>query len=667
MDKNIQDYLAYTGGRTTSTVDYSKYFRTPEKVIPKGNPLLKTGLSIGLGTLGGALGSLAGPGGTIAGGALGSGLGTALGRALGGQAVFGQGGTGEIALDTALGGLFSGGVGKLLKGGGEAAKGIAGIGAKEAVGQTAEKLGQSVGVSAGKEATQAALQKAGKITGQQAAEAAQQAVKAGRPQDIFGKAALSLQRAGQKELGFQEAAKLGGRKIGPQEGDTLFNFLVKDIGIKGGEKISPGKALRAVENYQGSILKSLDQSVKDIGYTFSKADAEKIILNARKGYGINVQGGSKVLNTLESNVFNALKDNTFEGVDKARKALDKTINYARKQGSTSPWMEDVANSLRKSIDERLTQISGVNKDIKTLYAKSQKATELLQTAQAKEAAGPGNWFQLGMRAVQAGRAGAGSVPGLQKALKTASTVNTLGGKAVSPTLLSSLGRQTVRAGATPIAASMLGGKPQDTTQADMTGMEATGGMSGMDSMGGMETAGGMTGGTMGDMGQQSQLDAYFQGLALQDLQQTGGKRLSAIKAAYDLFGGGKSQKSISQQNAERKLNQAVNTVGLLQQQFQKAGGGQGFGGYGQALAGALKLPSADAARTYQQNRQGFAALISKSLGESGVLTDQDVKRALANVPDITDTPGVAQAKWNNLMQVLQGGYSNVGSDTRFNF
>lgn len=629
----------------------------PQK--PKGNQLLKTLFSIGGGTAGAILGTIAAPGfGTALGGALGSGAGTAIGRAAGGESVLGEGGLGEIGLDALLGGAFSG-FGKAAK----AAKlgGTAlGVGAKEAAAQTAKGLGESAGVAAGKEAAQTLATKAGKITGEQALAAARQAAQVGRPTEVFGKAAQSLQRAAQKELGFQEAAKLGGQKISAQEGDTLYNFLIKDIGLKGTEKISPGKALRAVEKAQQSLIGSLEQSVKDSGYIFSKRDAEKLLANARKNYPLGTIKDSKALQTLENDVFNAIKDNTFEGVNKARQMLDRSIKFSRAPGSKTPWMEDVANSMRKSLDERLTQISGANKDIKGLYQRTTKARDLLQTAQGKEVAEIGSATQGAMRGLRAGQAMLGSSQGLQKTLQTLSGLNTAGGRIAAgmPTVLSQGVRQTARGA----VAGAIGGQKQPE-QADMTGME----QGGMEDMTGM-----MGGGTMGtgqDMGQQSQIDSYFQGLVLEDLQQTGGKRLSAIKAAYDIFGGGKSQKSVSQQNAERKLNQTINVVNVLQKQYQKAGGGQGWAGYATSLSGALKLPTqqAAAAKTFEDNRRGLAALISKSLGESGVLTDQDIKRALNNIPALTDDPMVAQSKWANLMDVLSGGSSYVGSDTRFNF
>lgn len=665
MDSNIREYQKYLmmqgGGHkpATSIADYSKYFPS------KGNPLLKTLLSIGGGTIGAIGGTfVGGPLGTIAGGALGSGLGTAAGRAIGGQAIGAEGGLQEIGIDTALGGLFSGGVGKLVKGGAQVGKGALQMGAKEAAAQTAKGLGTSAGVSVGKEAAQTLTQKTGKITGQQALESAQQAVVAGRPKDIFGKAALSMQRAAQKELGFQEGAQIGRKVLSTQQTDNLFSFLINKIKIKGGEKLSPGLAIRNTERFTDDIFKSLQKTAKDVKYIFSKADAEKIIAKAREAYPVTVRQNSKALKELETNIFNKIRDKEFIGVDTVRKEADAAIDYARGIGAKEPWMDQAASALRNAIDDRLVQISPVNKEVKTLFSNASDVKKLLLNAQKKEVAGPGNPFQAVLRTAQASRAALGTSPVLQKTLQTLSKANTLGGKlgaGVAPTVLSQSVRQTLGSAVSPVAQQMIFPQPQQTQ--DMQNM--TGGMT--DTTGMMGDMGGGTMGTGQDMGQQSQIDSYFQGLAMQDLQQTGGKRLAAIKAAYDLFGGGKSQKSVTQQNAERKLSQAVNTVGLLQQQFQRAGGGQGFAGYGQTLAGALKLPSADAAKSYQDNRRGFAALISKSLGESGVLTDQDIKRALANIPDITDTPGVAQTKWNNLMQVLQGGYANVGSDTRFNF
>lgn len=633
MNQELLNRMKYLDAQYAQT--QAQRARAPK---PKGNQLLKTLFSIGGGTAGAILGTIAAPGfGTALGGALGSGLGTFAGRAAGGESLATPEAAGEVTLDALLGGAFSG-FGKAAK----AAKlgGTAlGVGGKELAAQTAKGLGES----AGKEAGQTLATKAGKLTGQQALESAQKAVVAGRPKDVFGKAALSLQRAGQKELGFQEAAKLGGQKISAQQGDTLYNFLVKDLGIKGTEKISPGKALRAVENAQQSLIGSLEKSAKETGYVFSSRDAQKIIDNARKAYGINVKQGSATLKNLESNVFNAIKDNTFEGVDNARKSLDAAINRARRQGASTPWMEDVANSLRRSIDERLTQISGVNKDIKTLYQRTANARELLQGAQTKEVAGPGNVFQFGMRAAQAGRAALGTSPVLQKTLQTLSTANTVGGRlgaGVAPTVLSQAGRQT---GAN-IAAQAIGGQPQPTQ--DM--QDITGG--GMDMT---DTTGMMGGATMEDMGQQSQIDQYFQGLVLQDLQQTGGKRLSAIKAAYDIFGGGAQAKpSAAQIKAEQQTMQVQSNIQQLGDLYQQAGGGRGrVGGLIGGAAGTVGLDQP--AYNFNQFRDSMLAPLARAIsGEVGVLTDRDIKRADGLLPKLTDSAQEAATKLRTLNNLL---------------
>lgn len=650
MNPDLQKWL-----KLTSQPQYTQEFTgtgfRPIGQAPKGNPLLKTLLSIGGGTLGAIGGTLVGgPAGTIAGGALGSGAGTALGRALGGQAVFGQGGAGEIALDTALGGLFSGGVGKLVKGGAQVGKGALQIGAKEVAAQTAKGLGESAGVAAGKEAGQLAIQRAAKGAAQKA------------PKDIFAKAAGAGESLAQRELGFIPGTKLGGQALTPSKAKDLYKFAQETVGIKGTELIRPGKAFTKFENFRSGLYQPLENALKKSNFSLNKLDAEGLrkVARSQYGYGINVQ--DKAIKAFEDNIVKDLASADATKLVGIKRKLDADIiKWGKAKEANDTVKEQIGKIFRKEIDKKVTSSVPGTGTINNALSKSYQAEELLGKANIKDIADASGMVQFGLKKGKELTTLLANAPVSQSVLKGVSAVNTLGGRAVSPTLLSSLARQTARGAVSPVAQQMISPQQQQTQDIqDMTsGMADTTGM-----------MGDMGGGTMGtgqDMGQQSQIDSYFQGLAMQDLQQTGGKRLAAIKAAYDLFGGGKSQKSVTQQNAERKLSQAVNTVGLLQQQFQRAGGGQGFAGYGQTLAGALKLPSADAAKSYQDNRRGFAALISKSLGESGVLTDQDIKRALANIPDITDTPGVAQTKWNNLMQVLQGGYANVGSDTRFNF
>jgi hypothetical protein len=651
MDRDIQNYMSMTGGgRIKPTVNYEQFFRAPQQAQkPKGNPLLKTGASIVGGTLGTVLGTIVAPGaGTAIGGALGSGLGTALGRALGRESVLGQGGLQEIGLDALLGGVFSG-AGKAAKAA-KLGQTALQIGGKELGMQTAKGLAEGAGVSAGKEA----LQQTGKITGKQALTAARQAAAAGRPTEIFGKAGQSLQRAAQKELGFQEAAKLGGQKISAQQGDTLYNFLVKDIGLKGTEKISPGKALRAVENAQKSIIGSLEQSVKDSGYIFSKTDAEKLLMNARKNYPLGAIKDSKSLKTLEDNVFNAIKDNTFEGVNKARQMLDRSITFSKSPGSKTPWMEDVADSMRKAIDERLTQISGANKDIKGLYQRTTNARKLLQAAQGKEVAEIGSITQGAMRGLRSGQAMLGSSQGLQKTLQTLSGLNTAGGRIAAgmPTVLSQTGRQTARAAVT----GAISGKPTPT-EPGMAGMEDMTGMGGMEQGTGMEDITGMAGGMGAEQAgadQQAQIDQYFQGLALQDLQQTGGKRLSSIKAAYDLFGGGKAAKpSAAQIKGEQQNLQVQSSLQQLAGLYEQAGGGSGrIGGAISGLAGTVGAN--EAAFNYNQYRDSMLAPLARAIsGEVGVLTDRDIKRADGLLPKLTDNPREAARKLQLLQNQIQ--------------
>lgn len=78
------------------------------------------------------------------------------------------------------------------------------------------------------------------------------------------------------------------------------------------------------------------------------------------------------------------------------------------------------------------------------------------------------------------------------------------------------------------------------------------------------------------------------------------------------------------------------------------------------------VPSSDAA-VFSRAREGFVSMISKALGEVGVLTDKDVQRAVNLIPDLTDTPQSAQDKIERLrsllggMQALYGGGMSGGT------
>lgn len=113
----------------------------------------------------------------------------------------------------------------------------------------------------------------------------------------------------------------------------------------------------------------------------------------------------------------------------------------------------------------------------------------------------------------------------------------------------------------------------------------------------------------------------------------------------------------NQQKGVLAMQNATAQVNQLEQLFNEVGGAQGR--LGGAASGLLGRVGANETQTYRQKRAGAATLIARALGESGTMTDQDIKRAVDQIPDITDTGQEAQIKWDTIRQIL----NQVGQNT----
>lgn len=94
------------------------------------------------------------------------------------------------------------------------------------------------------------------------------------------------------------------------------------------------------------------------------------------------------------------------------------------------------------------------------------------------------------------------------------------------------------------------------------------------------------------------------------------------------------------------------TVSQLEQLFNSAGGGQGpIGGQFTNLMGNVGLNND--ARTFNDLSRGSVAQIARAMGETGTISDADVRTYSAMLPRMTDPPQVAQAKIAALRERLQ--------------
>lgn len=580
---------------------------------PKGNSLLKTLLSIGGGVAGGAIGTFLAPGvGTAIGAGLGSGLGTAAGRLGGGEELFDDGGAQEIALDTILGGAF-GGAGKAAK----AAARTGGIMTKGAT-KVAQEGAETVGRKGLAEA----------LSGIR-----------GTGEDFVGAA-----------TGIKYGAKPLGKDALSRSGAAALQDTVRGQGIK---MTSPRATARGIEKAMTDTGSQLDEIFKSVKQPIGQSD----VVDLQRRFLAEIDSPATTLSKNDSAVkglLGKLQGTKFSTTDDILQFKRTTGSaFQRNASSMKPKNAEAQQIMNRVLNNFLVERAPQSATTNALFSQLAQADDLMK-AGARGVQGKG--LNIGGNVV-----GSGPIAGIKNRLGNtmidfadAATAADGVRKATSVNMLKPLAiRQTGREYIT-------GGFNPDVPQADPMMEDPT--MMGAEMDPSMDLMG------MQDAAPQDDFEVIRQQIQmamLQDLQTTGGENVSALKTVLGALE--PKEESVSSKNAAKKLSQALGTVDTLQQQFESAGGGQSYGGYGASLLGALKVnPQAGA---YNDMRGGFLSQVSKALGESGVLTDQDIARVRNLVPDLADNPEQAAIKWQALRQVLSGSMgtpSAVGSDTRFN-
>lgn len=109
-------------------------------------------------------------------------------------------------------------------------------------------------------------------------------------------------------------------------------------------------------------------------------------------------------------------------------------------------------------------------------------------------------------------------------------------------------------------------------------------------------------------------------------------------------GGGKIGKDA------QKANSAAATIDQLEGLFNQAGGGQGLAGYLQQAMGQARLnPQVEA---YDKVRDSAAIAVARALGETGPLSNQDIKMYAKYLPNVNDSKEAAQIKLDAIRQRL---------------
>lgn len=134
--------------------------------------------------------------------------------------------------------------------------------------------------------------------------------------------------------------------------------------------------------------------------------------------------------------------------------------------------------------------------------------------------------------------------------------------------------------------------------------------------------------------------------------------IANAKSLNELTSGSKDSKT--QEAAQKKITTASQAISQLEKLFGEAGGGQGLGGFAQRLLGRAKQnPNVEA---YDKLRKTAAVSLARALGETGPLSDLDVKTYVDALPDVTDSPEAAEIKIRELKTKLQSMGESPGGD-----
>lgn len=125
-----------------------------------------------------------------------------------------------------------------------------------------------------------------------------------------------------------------------------------------------------------------------------------------------------------------------------------------------------------------------------------------------------------------------------------------------------------------------------------------------------------------------------------------------------------------QKNKQAKAQSLQQGVGVLLNNYQAAGAGQGIVGGGRSILGRTpgvrSLGLDPQAQNFEDQRKALIAPLARTIsGEVGVLTDRDISRAEGLLPRLSDPPEVAQKKIEDLLYLIQnagGGGSELESE-----
>lgn len=211
-----------------------------------------------------------------------------------------------------------------------------------------------------------------------------------------------------------------------------------------------------------------------------------------------------------------------------------------------------------------------------------------------------------------------------------------------------------------LGASALGG----VNNAAPTSASTLGSLMGGDTYGGMSGMGGLGGDTTAQTAYTNQAEPTLGGYSYDDLENA---YVSAIMAGdsgaasiiADMIGmldskTKRNESSKSKSSGDEKAQAGLNTLKELYSLYQSFGGAQGVvkGNITNALntvSGGSYNPSA---ATFDAVAQGSIGRIVKAMGDSGALSDSDKQNALKMIPKVSDSPALAEQKFQSLYELL---------------
>ena len=116
----------------------------------------------------------------------------------------------------------------------------------------------------------------------------------------------------------------------------------------------------------------------------------------------------------------------------------------------------------------------------------------------------------------------------------------------------------------------------------------------------------------------------------------------------------RSESSKSKSSGDAKSQAGLNTLKELYSLYQSFGGAQGVvkGNITNALNTVSGGSYNPAAATFDAVAQGSIGRIVKAMGDSGALSDSDKQNALKMIPKVSDSPALAEQKFQSLYELL---------------